>query len=212
MYASEQLQLAGQIATVTVPVAMYFLVLGLLNSRPNPLVLSARGDFLLLAAAVSPIFVLPMLSWLGVSVLTVGGTLSVLVSIVAILSPPGGGWVIYNLSPTQARAVIESAIRSLGLDAKPTVRGYDLTDRPGRVRVSAFPLLRNTSIRLIDVDDELARRFEAALTERVAAVTCQVSPMAAAMLTVAAVMLAIPAALTAGRAVEIVRILTDLLG
>ncbi|MGB2822184.1 MAG: hypothetical protein WBF17_14465, partial [Phycisphaerae bacterium] len=54
-----------RIATVVVPVALYFLVLGLLNSRPRPQLLRGRRDFALLIVALSPLFVLPVLHWAG---------------------------------------------------------------------------------------------------------------------------------------------------
>jgi len=58
-----QLSASLRVAAVVVPVAVYFLVLGLLNSRRHPQLLRARRDFLLLIAALCPLFVLPVLEW-----------------------------------------------------------------------------------------------------------------------------------------------------
>ena len=48
-----------RVATVVVPVAVYFLILGLLNSRRRPQMLSGRLDFALMITALSPLFLVP---------------------------------------------------------------------------------------------------------------------------------------------------------
>ena len=71
MLAGDAFGASAEIATVVVPVAVYFLVLGLLNSRPHPQLLSGRLDFALLTAAISPLFAVPVLRYFGISLLSV---------------------------------------------------------------------------------------------------------------------------------------------
>ena len=63
MLAMGQLDVSQRMATVVVPVALYFLALGLLNSRRCPQLLRGRRDFALLIVALCPLFVCPALGW-----------------------------------------------------------------------------------------------------------------------------------------------------
>jgi hypothetical protein len=198
-----------EIAAVVAPVALYFLVLGLLNSREHPQLLSGRLDFAILTIAISPLFLLPLWYWLGFSVHFALAAAVIVVAGAAVLAPRGSSWVVYNVHAAQARAAVASALRRMGLEARDVADGFDLGT--ARVQVGAFPPLRNATIRLHGADRRLARRFEAALWEVLRSCQVQTSPMAVSLLLVAATMLVAPLAMMAHRVPEIVRLLSDLL-
>ncbi|MFP4053155.1 MAG: hypothetical protein ACLFV7_04750 [Phycisphaerae bacterium] len=80
------------------------------------------------------------------------------------------------------------------------------------MEVSAFPLLRNVSVKLSDADPALARELEETLHGQLCRETAETPPTAVAMILAATAMLVAPLALFASNgAVEMVRVLTDLL-
>lgn len=200
-----------RIATVVVPVALYFLILGLLNSRPHPQMLRARRDFALLLIALCPLFALPVVWWAQSAYLGVALVSGAVGLAIALLAPPGPSWVIYNITPAEAARAVAGALRAAGLDFRREGRRFLLAPGQGAVHVSDFPLLRNVSVRMTHVSEDDRRRFEAALAVRMGSVAAETAPMAMALLLVAAAMLVAPLALIAPRAGEIVRILSGML-
>lgn len=207
--ASEHLSFAAQFAIVVVPVALYFLVLGLLNTRRSPQMLSGRQDFLLLLTALSPLLVLPALGLTGVraeSLLLVAGGLA---GATVFLAPRGRHWVIYNLSLGEARRLLTDALADAGLSGCSVSGGFEL-EGGGSVELTGFPLLRNVTIRL-RCPAGRGEAIERALAARVGRVEAETNPLAVGMLLVATGMMVIPLALVADRVPELVRIVTDLL-
>jgi len=211
MLGSEQLTAGVRIATAVVPIGMYFLILGLLNTRRRPQLLTGRRDFILLIAALGPLFILPVLVYfaappgpvlLGVAVLCAG---------IWALAPRGRTWVIYNISEAEAGRSVERALTTLRLEFRRRENGFDLVHRGATLQIGSFTLLRNVSLRLRGGGDRLARQFERELSRAISDVRVEAGPMAVAMLLVAAAMLVVPLTLVAHRAGEIVRLLTDLL-
>jgi hypothetical protein len=210
LLASEHLALPLRLATIVVPVAVYFLILGLLNSRRHPSLLGARQDFALLAVALSPLALLPLLSMMGFSPVSLAVSAAIVAVAAAVLAPRGNSWVIYNLSAEEARRLVARALADCDTDAQTDAGRFTLPGG-GEMEISGFGLLRNVTIRMRGSDD-LAGPFEAALAKRVAACHSAPAPMAMALLLVATAMLVVPMMMVAQRAPEIVRILTDLLG
>ncbi len=207
----ETLSFGMQIAAVVVPVAVYFLVLGLLNSRRHPQLLSGRQDFCLLMAALSPIFVLPVVHYAGVSLWSVFGSAAAVALAVALLAPRGRSWVIYNMPLDEAQEMISDALGATGLHPRRTANGIEIEDDDAFVEVGGFALLRNVSVRLRGGSGELARRIEAELSQRLRSAPAETSPMTTAMLLVATAMLVLPMTLVAQHIPELARILTNLL-
>jgi len=206
-----ELSVSLRIATVVVPVALYFLILGLLNSRRRPQLLRGRRDFALLIVALCPLFVLPVLHWSGGSWLALAAAGAAAGGVFALLSPPADSWVVYNVTPAQAVQAVGDALRAAGLDFSGRDGAFDLTGGAATVQVSPFPLLRNVSIRMTGADRRASGRFEAALARQLGGISAETTPMAMALLLVAAAMLVAPLAMVAPRAGEIVRILTGML-
>ena len=192
------------------PVGLYFLILGLLNSRRHPQLLTGRQDSALLVAALGPMFVLPIVDYLGASMWTLAGVMGLLIAAALLLGPRNASWVVYNLTVEQARRAVARALDLAGQDAHGQGKRFVLSGG-GELRLSGFPLLRNVSIRLHGRDGRTARKFEDALSHTLGGARAETTPMAVSLLLVATAMLVVPLTLVAHRAGDIVRILTDLL-
>ncbi len=199
-----------RVAAVLIPVALYFLALGLLNSRRHPQLLPGRRDFALLLLALGPLLLLPMLS-LHWSVPATVGLAAAVAAVLWLLAPRPGTWVLYNLTPAEADRAVDRALDAAGLDARRDGRRWRLPDSGAALEVRDFHLLRNVTVRMTGGDAELHRRFENALAARLARVEAETTPTAMALLLVAAAMLVAPLVAVAPRAGEIVRMLTGML-
>lgn len=207
----ENVGMALRIATMVVPVAVYFLVLGLLNSRRHPQLLSGRMDFALMVTALSPVFILPALQYVGPSWLTVLAMISVLAAGIVVLAPRGGSWVIYNLPPAEARKAVLRALDELGVRFQEQGRTIRIEDPQTTLTIRSFSLLRNVSLHLDPYDGDLSARLERRLSRMLGRLNAETSPTAVSFLLVATAMLVAPLSMVAHRVPEIVRILTDLL-
>ncbi len=211
MTSIADIAISTRVVTLTVPVAVYFLILGSLNTRRRPQMLTGRADFALLIAALSPLVFLPITKSLGGSPLAGLAVAVCLAAAILVLSPAGRSWVIYNISLHTARDTVAAALRGMGMDFARSAEGFTVQAAQATITVEGFWLLRNATIRLQGGDRRFAKAFQAALGSRLAILECQTSPMAVSMLLVAMVMLAVPLALMAQDTPQIVRILTDLL-
>ena len=200
-----------RVVTVVVPVAVYFLILGLLNTSRHPQMLTARADFALLIAALSPLVFLPAAGVLGASpVAAVLVALALAVGII-LLAPQGRSWVIYNLPIVSAWGAIAAALGRLGLSFRRVGDSFLIDGRDAAVTVEAFPLLRNVTVHLRGGGKHLARDLQRALAWQLASVESEATPMAVSMLLLAMAMLAAPLALMARDVPQLVRLLTGLL-
>jgi len=209
LLGSEYFGASMRVATVMAPVAGYFFVIGMLNTRRRPQILTGRLDFSLLMLALCPGFVLPMLSSFGLSPLA---ATSLIVSISAgvwIFGPGERNWVIYNLSPGQADRVLRNAMDEMGWKYRITSGGYSVDEHKINLKVSGFWILHNVSVQLIGGSDKICCDFARELGSAVARRSARPQAMAVAMLLVAVGMLVAPLALVAHRVPEIVRLLAD---
>ena len=146
MIGAEPISLSMQAAALLVPPAVYFFLLGLLNSQPRPQLIGGRTDFVLLNAAFLPVFVLPVLSWLAVSAWTVSGAIAAVLAGAAMLAPRGAHWVVYNISLPEAVRAAERALQAMGRPFRREGRRLRLTDANLSLRVASVALLRNVSV------------------------------------------------------------------
>jgi hypothetical protein len=201
------------LAAAMVPVALYFFLIGLLNSRRHPQLLTARQDFSLLVVALCPLVVLPILQALQVSSLPAIAIVAGVVGLgVYLLGPQGRSLVIYNVSLAEARKAVSQALLRAGLPFEQTQDGFRIATHRSQVKLSAFPLLRNVTVSFSgDADDDWTT-LERCLHRGLSRVEVEPAPMAVAMLLVATAMIVTPLSLVArDRGPEIVRILTDLI-
>ncbi len=200
------------LAATMVPVALYFFLIGLLNSRRNPQLLTARQDFSLLVVALCPLVVLPILQALQVSSLPAVAIVAGVVGLgVYLLGPRGRSLVIYNVSLAEARKAVCQALERAGLSFEQIPDGFEIAPHRSRVELSAFPLLRNVTVSFSGDADDWST-LERCLHRGLSRVEVEPAPMAVAMLLVATAMIVTPLSLIArDRGPEIVRILTDLI-
>jgi len=211
MIASAEVDVTIRVATVVVPLAVYFLVLGLLNTRRTPQILTGRLDFALLITAMSPLFVLPVLHMVGISETSIVAACGVVACGILVLAPRGRTWVVYNATPAEAQRAASSALRAMGHSWCKVGGGVLRIDEGGqRVHMTPFPLLRNVSIRF-EGNEEGGAAFGRQLTRELAGVQTEPRSTAVALLVVAVGMMVAPLAMLANQAGEIARIVSGLL-
>ena len=210
MMASGDLDISIRVATVVVPPAMYFLILGLLNTRRTPQILAGRLDFALLITAMAPLFVLPVLHMLGISQASIVAACGVVACGILVLAPRGRTWVVYNASSQEADRAVAEALRAGGYSWKKTGSTFNISDGRETISLTPFPLLRNVSVQF-DGCDEAGARFGRELARALADVPAEPQASAVALLVVAMTMMVAPLAMMANQAGEIVRLVTDLL-
>ena len=196
---------------VVMPVALYFLVLGLLASRSRPQLLSARVDFVLLSGALSPLILVPAWSFLARWPGGMVAILAVFAAIAVFLSPRAGRWVLYGLSADRAAAVVGDALATAGWQCQRTGRSFHLADGQVVARVEGFGMLPGATIILADTDACQMARFQRALAAGLSDIHVQPPAPAVALLLLAMAMLTVPLTLMAGQTGQIVRLITDLL-
>jgi Ca2+/Na+ antiporter len=204
---------AVQLATMVAPVAVYFLILGLLNTRRHPQMLTGRQDFAVLFVAICPLLVVPVLAMVGITLGTILLAACAIVAAIYLLAPRGENWVIYNVSDGQVRRALRLALAKLDTSFETVGRGeIQLPQSGASIHLSHFALLRNVSIRIENADSELARSIEAELHKQLCRLTPEPHSMAVIMLLVATAMLVAPMTFMAHHGVpRLVRILSDLL-
>ncbi|MDY7011698.1 MAG: hypothetical protein SVV80_13255 [Planctomycetota bacterium] len=213
MLGSEQMSLAVQVAAIVAPVAIYFLLLGLLNSQPNPQMLSARSDFILLNAAFAPVFCVPVLNYFGASVWTAPVVIGAMLILALVLAPRrASNWVVYNITLPVALRAAERALSTMGESFERRDRSLLLKRKYLVLKFSSMPLLRNVSISVEGNDaTDFGKKFEGLLAAQLAGVSTVATPMAVTFLLIATTMLITPVGLLADRMPEMVRIITDLI-
>lgn len=200
----------GSIITVMMPIAVYFLILGLLNSRKAPQLLTGPEDSLLLVGSVGLLAVPALAGGLGAAGLGVAAGL-VAVGVVAYLAlVRPRAWVIYNFPAADADKLIEGVLEAMGRSFTHDGRQFILSDG-ARIEVSCFSLLRSVSIRLHGSDARVRQQFGELLAKATETVSAETGPAAMALLLVAMGMLIAPLTFAAHKAGEIVRLISDLL-
>lgn len=139
------------------PVAVYFLILGLVNSQARPCLVSARADFALLALVFVPVMALPLfvLAGLGLHVLVGGVALGLGAFFLGLLPGRNRDWVIYNCGFVQCRRLLTQACRRLGWRADWSSEGtLDIASVALNVHPAVLPLLRSVTLHITISTDE----------------------------------------------------------
>jgi hypothetical protein len=206
----EQIEASLRIIAVVVPVALYFLLLGMLNTRRRPQLLSGRQDTALLMVALSPLAFQPLTALLGGGPAVLLGAAGVVAAVI-LLAPQTPTLVVYNLSIETGRSLAAEILEGMGHSVRKTQRGVEFEDTAGVVEISAFPLLRNLTFRLTGGRKDLWKTFEHHLAERLGRIETSPHPMSVGLLLVATGLFVAPLAAIAHHGPEIVRLLTDLI-
>ena len=148
MNSADEVVFVLQLSLTLGPLAIYFLGLGLVNSRAHPCVVNARGDFLVLSIAVFPVIIWPVI------VLVELGQLWFAAGVVFVLSGlfywmlPGrdAGWVIYNIDPGLCKRVLEEACGKLGWTVEESNNELHIKPVGLLISFSTLPWLRNVTL------------------------------------------------------------------
>jgi len=199
-------------AIVTVPLATYFLLLGLLNSRSRPQIVSSRLDFIVLNACMFPVVCVPALSLLACSPAASACILAAALAAVVLVAPTRwSGWTIYNISVAEGLRTVERALHHAGEPFRRDGRTLRLTASDATVSLRSVPVLRNVSINLAGPDAaEVGRRMDAALCGELARVPARPTTVGISLVLAATALLIAPLGLFADRMPEMVRLITDL--
>jgi hypothetical protein len=207
--STQQLDLTLRITAVIAPVVLYFLLLGILNTRKRPQLLTGKQDLAMWLLALSPLMIHPLMGWVGGGLATALACGALLVSAFLVLAPRHPAWVIYNLPLERATALIERAVGDAGHTCQ-TKNDVIEIDGKGSLTLSTFPVINTVSIRMDRQDPTLAVLLERSLASRLAKQDVEPSPMAVAILLVAMAMAIAPTTLLAQQAPQLVRLFTDL--
>ncbi len=211
MIGSEHIGTYLQVATLVVPVALYFLILGLLNSRRHPQLLSSRQDFALLTGAMGLMAVMGIVTYFGTSFPVTLAAIAGILGLLVILRPNRPGWVIYNITAGEARDIIRRTLEQMGHTLVEEPYGFRIRGATDKIVINSFPVLKNVTVRLRECRSGLAEGMSPTMGQALGRIDAETSPMAASMLLVATAMIIAPMALAVQQAPEIVRLLTDLL-
>ena len=130
------------------PIALYFLVLGLLNSQPRPRLVSGRNDFIALTLVFVPMLVWPVPLLLAHNLwpLLLVGLLALAAAFLALLPAKRSSWVIYNITEPRCRRHLEHALACLHPDYRRRDGGYWIPSHQLSIHVASFAPLRNVTL------------------------------------------------------------------
>ncbi|MBN2559886.1 MAG: hypothetical protein JXQ75_03025 [Phycisphaerae bacterium] len=207
------LMLVGNVA----PIAMYFLVLGLVNSHSRPYLITSRADFVALTCPLVPVLLWPVPTFVrsGMAWLLLLGLLLAAVLFVWMLLTTGTGFVIYNISEARCIRLLEAALRHLGVSGSWTGRTWQ--DDAGRITIHLrkFALLRNVTLH-IETDGSHAARLVpelgAELDRRLASVAQLPSTMGACLVLIGVGLMILPLWMVGRHIHDIVDAMSNLFG
>lgn len=130
------------------PVAVYFLVLGLVNSHARPCLVSTRSDFVALTAVLLPLLLWPVpdLIRAGLYGPLFGGLFIAAAMFGWLLPGREDGVVIYNISEWRCRRILMQTLRRLGLTGRWEDGAWTSDDESLVIELRRFPPLRNVSV------------------------------------------------------------------
>ena len=164
MDASSQVIFLLQVIINLSPIALYFLVLGLVNSQARPWLVDARSDFIVLTLVFVPVLVWPIPGLVAGghwAVLLIGSACGLWVFL-RIVPARSSGWVVYNISETRCRRLFKTTVQSLGIDASWEGNTLRVPSTSLTIRMTAMPVLRNVSLHV-----EGRGRADQALLDRI---------------------------------------------
>lgn len=142
------------------PLAVYFLILGLVNSHARPFLMTSRADFLALTSVLLPVLIWPVPDFIRAGLylwLTLGLLLAVAL-FVRLLPGRLDGFVVYNVSVRQCVRMLNLSLRRLGLAGRWKGGAWTSDDGSLSVCVRGFAPLRNASIH-VESTDSLRREW-----------------------------------------------------
>ena len=207
------LMLVGNVA----PIALYFLVLGLVNSHARPYLTTCRADFVTLTCVLTPVLFWPLPAFIrsGAMPLFIIGLFLAAALFVWLLMTTGTGFVIYNVSQAHCVKVLEEALHALGLSGRWT--GDTWRDDAGRITIHLrkFTLLRNVTLHVETHDPQVAGRLPELgtdLSQRLEAVAQLPSTTGACLVLIGVALMILPMWMVGRHIHDIVDAMTNIFG
>ncbi len=179
------------------PVALYFLVLGLVNSHARPYLITSRSDFIILTSVLIPVLMWPVPSLAGYGTwwpLIVGACLALAVFL-WMLPSAAAGFVIYNVSESRCIRFVSDTLRTLGLRGRWEGNTWLCDSGTVTIHVSHFELLRNVTLHLTIRDPDrqaLTDAIAREMTNRLATVSQLPSTMGVCLVIIGVSMMIVP--------------------
>ncbi len=176
------LMLVGNVA----PIALYFLILGLINSHSRPWIVTSRSDFLALTSVLMPVLLWPVPDFIRAQLNfpLFAGLLAAVVAFVYMLPKPNTGFVVYNVAESRCLKLLAQTLRELDLSGRWEGREWHSDSTALSIEVRKFSLLRNVTLHF-DVQNESDRdrvpQIGHALNVRLQTVAQLPSPMGAGL-------------------------------
>lgn len=216
MDITQEAILVIKLAVYIAPPALYFVILGLVNSQGRAHVISGRSDWLCLMAVLFPILICPTV-WLGQGgrwYLLAG--LSVGWVVFLWLSTPGelSSLVVYNTTEARCRRTLQTVLKALGIPFYQQGKVVILPQHDVRITFNSVSVLRNVTIRFAGPLQQ-HRQMLCQLREQLAGRLwhMQTVPVlgAAGMLIAGTIMLILPLLMMVRHMDALVRLVSDLL-
>lgn len=189
--AVDVLMLVGSVG----PIALYFLILGLVNSHSRPYLVTSRSDFILLTVVLAPLFLWPVPTfvqsgnWLPLSV----GIVLASMLFAWILPRRNAGFVIYNISQSRCSRVLEDVIDDIGLVGRWENDSWCSADGRTILHLRGFSLLRNVTVHFENHGGSFPLdKFHSALRQRLDAISQLPSTTGASLVIVGVAMMILP--------------------
>lgn len=211
MSSAGEVILVLKIAMNIAPVALYFIILGLVNSQGCVHVVSAKRDWLGLMVVFFPVLFWPVMwlagmgwAWAAVLLLLAGITM-------VVISAPDkcSGWVIYNCELDRVVRHLLISLRNLSLDYTLVGGGEIVVSDGMTLQISGLQLLKNVTISVKGGSRRTAGRLGYQLQQRLMALESRPSMSAAAMLVSGTVLLIVPLTMMIGRMDAFVKVVSQ---
>lgn len=199
------------------PLAVYFLVLGLVNSHARPFLISSRSDFLALTSVLLPVLIWPVPDFIrgGLYLLLLVGMLLAGLVFLYLLPARHAGFVVYNISRSRCLKLLEQSIRSLGLEGRWQGSVFTTDDLSLSMEVREFSILHNVALHMECRSDRArlsVHELGADLDRRLHTVSQLPSTMGAGLVLVGVSLLILPMWMVGRHIHDLVDAMTHLFG
>ncbi len=215
MDTNSQVILVLKLALNIAPPALYFVILGLVNSQSRPHLISSRSDWVTLISVFCPVLLFPAM-WLAAGGHYLTGLLAVAIVALGVyfsLPRPRSGWVVYNCSRIRLFEALVAALSRGGIEFQVVdSQQIRLPRHQVDLKLSGMPLLKNMTISVISQDEQgvLTAQLERHLRDQLDEVETNVNPSGPALLVTGTSMLILPLLMMVRHMNAFVRVVSDL--